>query len=84
MAAIPRRELQLLGAAIALGLIVRVVYVLVTWDHTLVGDEPEYHQEAAFLLGERALIEGRGVDPRGRAPGWPPSPGASSSCSSAR
>ena len=49
MAAIPRRELQLLGVAIALGLIVRVVYVLVTWDHTLVGDEPEYHSEAAFL-----------------------------------
>ena len=49
MAAIPRRELQLLGAAIALGLIARVVYVLVTWDHTLAGDEPEYHMEAAYL-----------------------------------
>ena len=49
LAAIPRRDLQLLAAAIALGLIVRVVYVLVTWDHTLAGDEPEYHCEAAFL-----------------------------------
>jgi 4-amino-4-deoxy-L-arabinose transferase-like glycosyltransferase len=49
VAAIPRRELQLLGAAIALGLIARVVYVLVTWDHTLVGDEPEYHMEAAYI-----------------------------------
>jgi SAM-dependent methyltransferase len=26
-----------------------VVYVLVTWDHQLVGDEPEYHMEAAFI-----------------------------------
>lgn len=49
MAAIPRRELQLLAAAIALGLVVRVVYVLVTWDHTLVGDEPEYHMQGAYI-----------------------------------
>jgi 4-amino-4-deoxy-L-arabinose transferase-like glycosyltransferase len=49
LAAIPRRELQLLVAAIALGLLVRVVYVLVTWDHQLVGDEPEYHMQGAFI-----------------------------------
>jgi hypothetical protein len=49
VAAIPRRELQLLAAAIALGLLVRVVYVLVTWDHTLAGDEPEYHMQAAYI-----------------------------------
>jgi len=49
VAAIPRRDLQLLAAAIAVGLIVRLVYVLVTWDHTLAGDEPEYHMQAAYL-----------------------------------
>jgi 4-amino-4-deoxy-L-arabinose transferase-like glycosyltransferase len=32
-----------------LRLIVRVVYVLVTWDHQLAGDEIEYHAEAAFI-----------------------------------
>ena len=26
-----------------------MVYVLVTWDHTLAGDEPEYHSEASFI-----------------------------------
>ena len=26
-----------------------MVYVLVTWDHSLAGDEPEYHMQAAFL-----------------------------------
>ncbi len=45
----PRRDLQLLVAAIALGLLVRVVYVLVTWDHTLAGDEIEYHLQASFI-----------------------------------
>ncbi|MGH2838861.1 MAG: ArnT family glycosyltransferase [Thermoleophilaceae bacterium] len=49
MAAVPRRDLRLLGAAVALGLIARVVYVLVTWDHTLAGDEPEYNREASFI-----------------------------------
>jgi len=46
---VPRRDLQLLVAAIALGLIVRVVYVLATWDHTLAGDENEYDKEAGFI-----------------------------------
>jgi 4-amino-4-deoxy-L-arabinose transferase-like glycosyltransferase len=49
LGSVPRRDLQLLVAAIALGLVVRVVYVLVTWDHTLAGDEPEYHLEASFI-----------------------------------
>ena len=49
LAGVPRRELQLLAAAIALGLIARVVYVLATWDHTLAGDEPEYHMQGAFI-----------------------------------
>ena len=49
LAEVPRRELQLLVAAIVLGLVVRVVYVLVTWDHTLAGDEPQYHQQGVFI-----------------------------------
>ena len=49
VAAVPRRDLQLLLAAIALGLVIRVVYVLVTWDHQLAGDEPEYHLQGAFI-----------------------------------
>lgn len=50
LAAVPRRDLQLLLAAVALGLLVRVVYVLVTWDHQLAGDEPEYHMQGAFIV----------------------------------
>ena len=50
LAAVPRREHRLLLAAIALGLLVRLVYVLVTWDHQLVGDEPEYHVQASFIV----------------------------------
>ena len=40
-----RRELLLLALAIGLGLALRVAYVLATHDHTLAGDEPEYHLE---------------------------------------
>jgi 4-amino-4-deoxy-L-arabinose transferase-like glycosyltransferase len=29
--------------------VIRVVYVLVTWDHQLAGDEPEYHMQGAFI-----------------------------------
>ena len=47
------RELLLLLAAIGLGLALRVAYVALTHDHTLAGDEPEYH-----LQGIRAT-EGR-------------------------
>ncbi len=40
-----RGEVVLLLAAIAAGLALRVAYVLVTYDHTLAGDEPEYYLE---------------------------------------
>ena len=40
-----RREVVLLLAAIALGLGLRVGYVLATYDHPLAGDEPEYYLE---------------------------------------
>lgn len=45
------RERKLLLAAIALSLLVRIVYVLATRDHTLAGDEPEYDLEARFFAG---------------------------------
>jgi hypothetical protein len=37
-----RRELLLLLGAMALGLAIRLVYVYVTRDHALAGDEPQY------------------------------------------
>ena len=40
-----RRELLLVLLAVALGLALRVAYVVATHDHTLAGDEPEYHLE---------------------------------------
>ena len=49
LAAVPRRELWLLGAAIALGLALRLVYVIATWDHQLAGDEIEYDIQGAFI-----------------------------------
>jgi SAM-dependent methyltransferase len=45
----PRRDLLLLSAAIALGLLVRLVYVLATWDHQLAVEELEYHTQGAFI-----------------------------------
>lgn len=44
-----RRERRLLLAALALALVVRITYIVLTRDHTLVGDEPEYDLEARFL-----------------------------------
>lgn len=46
---VSRRELYLLLGAIALGLVVRVAYVLITHGHTLAGDEPEYEAQARFF-----------------------------------
>lgn len=44
-----RRERQVLFAALAIAIAIRVVYVIATKGHVLVGDEPEYHSEASFL-----------------------------------
>jgi SAM-dependent methyltransferase len=33
--------------------VLRVVYVLATWDHTLAGDEPEYHMQGVFIADGR-------------------------------
>jgi hypothetical protein len=43
-----RRELTLVGLAIALGIALRLAYVIVTSGHPLDGDEPEYDLEARF------------------------------------
>lgn len=43
------RELAVLVAIVLAGLALRVAYVLVTHDHPLVGDEPEYNSEARFI-----------------------------------
>lgn len=77
---VDRRELTLLVAALALGLALRIAYVLATHDHTLAGDEPEYH-----LQGIRAT-EGRwfwtdrpyGIEHAGmwKAPAYPAFVGA--------
>lgn len=40
-----RRDLRLLAVALVLALIVRLAYWAVTNDHTLAGDEIEYHRE---------------------------------------
>jgi len=52
-ARVGRRELYLLIAAMALGLALRVAYVLVTQDHVLAGDEPEYDTQARFFADGR-------------------------------
>lgn len=44
-----RRELLVLAAAMALGLFLRLVYVLATQDHVLAGDEIEYDTQARFI-----------------------------------
>lgn len=49
-----RRELLVVGAAMLLGFLLRLAYVLATQDHALTGDEPEYHTTGRFLA------EGRG------------------------
>jgi len=48
-APVGRRELALVGGLMALGLAVRAAYVLVTWDHTLAGDEIEYDLAARLF-----------------------------------
>ena len=44
-----RRELILLGAAIALGLAVRIIYVIATRHYALAGDAPEYDAEGQLI-----------------------------------
>ena len=72
---VERRELVLLLGAIALGLAVRVVYVLLTHDHTLAGDEPEYHLEGIRATEGRWFWTDRpfGIEHAGmwKAPGYP-------------
>jgi 4-amino-4-deoxy-L-arabinose transferase-like glycosyltransferase len=45
-----RRELIFVGAAIALGVLLALGYVIVTRGHTLVGDEVEYDLEAKLAV----------------------------------
>jgi 4-amino-4-deoxy-L-arabinose transferase-like glycosyltransferase len=47
-----RREVWLVVAAMAVAVAFRLLYVLVTQDHTLGGDEPEYHKEGRLAADE--------------------------------
>jgi 4-amino-4-deoxy-L-arabinose transferase-like glycosyltransferase len=49
MREIPRRELHLLAGAIALGVVLRVVFVYATRHQPIRGDETEYNLEARFI-----------------------------------
>lgn len=72
---VPRRELLLLLGAIALGLALRVAYVVATHDHTLAGDEPEYHLEGIRATEGRWFWTDRpfGIEHAGmwKSPGYP-------------
>ncbi len=72
---VARREVVLLLAAIALGLALRVAYVLVTYDHTLAGDEPEYYLEGLRATEGRWFWTDRpfGIPHAGmwKSPGYP-------------
>jgi 4-amino-4-deoxy-L-arabinose transferase-like glycosyltransferase len=46
---VQRRELVLLGAAIVVGLAVRLTYVILTRHHALAGDAPEYDAEGQLI-----------------------------------
>ncbi len=46
---LPRRELFLLAAAVALGLAIRVLYVIATRHYRFAGDSPEYDAEAQLI-----------------------------------
>ena len=50
-----RRELIVVGAAILLGIALRLAYVIATRGHTLVGDEVEYNIEARFAAAGHFL-----------------------------
>lgn len=69
------KELLLLLVAIAAGLAVRVAYVLVTYDHPLAGDEPEYYLEGLRATEGRWFWTDRPFDvPHAgmwKAPGYP-------------
>ena len=45
-----RRELGLVAAAMGVGLVIRIAYVLITKDHALAGDELEHDLQARFIL----------------------------------
>jgi 4-amino-4-deoxy-L-arabinose transferase-like glycosyltransferase len=44
-----RRELQLLAAAVALGVAIRLIYAFATRHYPLAGDEPEYDAEGLLI-----------------------------------
>lgn len=49
LSTVPRREVLLLAALVAVGLALRVAIVLLTKNHALVGDELEYDAEGRFI-----------------------------------
>lgn len=70
-----RRELQVVAAAMVIGFLARITYVLVTQDHALAGDEPEYHTTGRFLadgVGYYATTpSGEPHESLWKAPGYP-------------
>ncbi|HEX8742407.1 MAG TPA: glycosyltransferase family 39 protein [Thermoleophilaceae bacterium] len=69
-----RRELLLVLVAAGLAVALRLAYVLITDDHQLAGDEPEYHKEGSFAAdGKWLWTETFGVEHESmqKAPGYP-------------
>lgn len=50
---VPRRELALLTATIVVGVVVRVLYVVLTRHHAIVADQIEYDLEGRFIAAGR-------------------------------
>lgn len=73
--AIPPRELRLLVAAVALGVAIRVIYVLATRHVGFVGDAAEYDAEGRFIAGGHwfwtTLPFGHAHPSAWKAPGYP-------------
>jgi len=76
----PRRELWLVGAAVVLGIVVRLVFVAATSGHQLAGDEIEYNIEGAFAAAGKFLWTttpfGIPHETLWKAPGYPAFVGA--------
>ena len=69
-----RRERLPLLAAAGLAIALRLAYVLITQDHRLAGDEPEYHKEGVFAAdGKWLWTETFGVEHESmqKAPAYP-------------
>jgi 4-amino-4-deoxy-L-arabinose transferase-like glycosyltransferase len=69
-----RRELILVACAVALAIVIRLAYVVITRGHLLAGDEPEYNQEGHLATqGHWLWTQTFGVDHPSmqKAPAYP-------------